>query len=152
MSTKESRRVLTRNFSGLTITLGESINVPTNGLGLGAAGLGPGWSGHSRSASEPAAPVSFVSKLPPAVANVPHEDTRAYLHSKMVDKYLVGNTLGEGSFAKVKEGFHSLVGEKVSERGGGGGAGVVNGRGWYVVERLLCTVHDAVLLQISPWI
>lgn len=55
-----------------------------------------------------------LSRLPPAVATVPHEDGKGYLHSKKVNNYLIGSTLGEGSFAKVKEAFHVLVGEKVS--------------------------------------
>lgn len=55
-----------------------------------------------------------LSRLPPAVASVPKEDWKAYVHSKKVHKYLIGATLGEGSFAKVKEAFHVLVGEKVS--------------------------------------
>ena len=53
------------------------------------------------------------SPLPPAVANVPKEDVRSFLHHKRVGNYLLGRTLGEGSFAKVKEGMHSLTGEKV---------------------------------------
>ena len=53
------------------------------------------------------------SPLPPAVANVPKEDVRSFLHHKRVGNYLLGRTLGEGSFAKVKEGLHSLTGEKV---------------------------------------
>lgn len=71
---------------------------------------------HFRGHSEPArelSPPPFVSKLPPAVTNVPQEDVRSYVHSKRVTHYMVGSTLGEGSFAKVKEGFHVLVGEKV---------------------------------------
>ena len=54
-----------------------------------------------------------TSQLPPAVANVPAEDLRGYAHSKKVYNYFVGSTLGEGSFAKVKEAFNILVGEKV---------------------------------------
>ena len=54
------------------------------------------------------------SPLPPAVANVPKEDVRSFLHHKRVGNYLLGRTLGEGSFAKVKEGLHSLTGEKVT--------------------------------------
>ena len=65
---------------------------------------------------EPFLAPQFVSKLPTAVATVPQEDVRSYVHSKRVTNYLVGSTLGEGSFAKVKEGFHVLVGEKVRER------------------------------------
>ena len=53
------------------------------------------------------------SYLPPPVANVPKEDIRSFLHHKRVGNYLLGRTLGEGSFAKVKEGFHVLTGEKV---------------------------------------
>lgn len=59
-------------------------------------------------------PTELTSRLPPAVATVPKEDWKSYLHSKKVNNYLIGNTLGEGSFAKVKEAFHTLVGEKVS--------------------------------------
>ena len=57
---------------------------------------------------------SYVPRLPPAVATVPREDWKGYVHSKKVNNYLIGATLGEGSFAKVKEAFHVLVGEKVS--------------------------------------
>lgn len=57
---------------------------------------------------------SYVPRLPPAVATVPREDWKGYVHSKKVNNYLIGPTLGEGSFAKVKEAFHVLVGEKVS--------------------------------------
>ena len=57
---------------------------------------------------------SYVPRLPPAVATVPREDSKGYVHSKKVNNYLIGATLGEGSFAKVKESFHVLVGEKVS--------------------------------------
>ena len=74
--------------------------------------------GHARTLSEPASPPppapQFISKLPPAVASVPPGDVRGYVHSKRVTHYQIGSTLGEGSFAKVKEGFHVLVGEKVS--------------------------------------
>ena len=56
---------------------------------------------------------SETSKLPPAVATVSLDAVRSYVHSKRVENYLMGDTLGEGSFAKVKEAFHVLVGEKV---------------------------------------
>ena len=58
-------------------------------------------------------PSPYVSPLPPAVANVPKEDIRGFVHHKKVGNYLLGRTLGEGSFAKVKEGMHVLTGEKV---------------------------------------
>ena len=57
--------------------------------------------------------VAETSKLPPAVAMVSPDVVRNYVHSKRVENYLIGGTLGEGSFAKVKEAFHVLVGEKV---------------------------------------
>ena len=95
----------------LRISLGKSINVPReNGLTVPAAR-------HVRSKSESdGSSEPFASKLPPAVTNVPKEDIRGYLHSKRVNNYLVGNTLGQGSFAKVKEALHQLVGEKVRRR------------------------------------
>jgi len=55
----------------------------------------------------------YVSPLPPAVASVPKEDIRCFVHHKKVGNYLLGRTLGEGSFAKVKEGMHVQTGEKV---------------------------------------
>lgn len=61
-----------------------------------------------------ASPSPYVSPLPPAVANVPKEDIRGFLHHKRVGNYLLGRTLGEGSFAKVKEGMHVQTGEKVA--------------------------------------
>ena len=54
-----------------------------------------------------------ISQLPTAVANVPEDDLHGYAHTKKVYNYFVGTTLGEGSFAKVKEAFNILVGEKV---------------------------------------
>ena len=57
--------------------------------------------------------VAETAKLPPAVATVSPDAIRSYVHSKRVENYLVGETLGAGSFAKVKEAFHVLVGEKV---------------------------------------
>lgn len=86
---------------GVNITLGESVNIPTARLTRQHRAK------HVRSVSE-------ATKLPPAVAAVPADHIRGYVHSKRVNSYLVGSTLGEGSFAKVKEGFHVLVGEKVS--------------------------------------
>ena len=52
--------------------------------------------------------------LPAKVTDVPKDVLRSYPHTKRVGNYLLGRTLGEGSFAKVKEGLHALTGEKVS--------------------------------------
>ena len=40
--------------------------------------------------------------------------TSVFPHRKQVGAYLIGKTIGEGSFAKVKEGLHVLTGEKVT--------------------------------------
>ncbi|XP_077977454.1 uncharacterized protein LOC144433014 [Glandiceps talaboti] len=52
--------------------------------------------------------------LPQAVTSVPHDEVARFSHSKRVGQYLLGRTLGEGSFAKVKEGIHIGTGEKVA--------------------------------------
>lgn len=39
---------------------------------------------------------------------------RNFYHTKRVGNYLIGRKLGEGSFAKVREGLHALTGEKVT--------------------------------------
>ena len=51
--------------------------------------------------------------LPQKVVTVSKEVLRAFAHTKRVGNYLLGKTLGEGSFAKVKEAMHTLTGEKV---------------------------------------
>ncbi len=38
---------------------------------------------------------------------------RDFYHMKKVGNYLIGRKLGEGSFAKVREGLHVITGEKV---------------------------------------
>lgn len=87
---------------GINVSLGESFS------------LGPVKQvGRSSSSATMASTIEYVSKLPPAVANVPKEHIRDYTHGKTVNSYLIGNLLGEGSFAKVKEALHTLVGEKV---------------------------------------
>ena len=58
-------------------------------------------------------PVQF---LPAQVTEVPKEVLKGFPHTKRVGNYLLGRTLGEGSFAKVKEGLHTLTGEKVRGR------------------------------------
>ncbi|KAJ8412525.1 hypothetical protein AAFF_G00128610 [Aldrovandia affinis] len=39
---------------------------------------------------------------------------RNFYHTKRVGNYLIGRKLGEGSFAKVREGLHAMTGEKVA--------------------------------------
>ena len=90
-------------FPGVTVRLDQSVSLRERQRGRLV---------HSRTEPELSLP-PCTSSLPPAVANVPQEDIRGYAHSKKVYNYFVGATLGEGSFAKVKEAFHMLVGEKV---------------------------------------
>lgn len=52
--------------------------------------------------------------LPLKVTEVPAGLLRTFPHTKRVGNYLLGRTLGEGSFAKVREGLHTLTGEKVT--------------------------------------
>lgn len=51
--------------------------------------------------------------LPPKVTDVPKDVLRNFPHTKKVGNYLLGSTLGEGSFAKVKEALHIPTGERV---------------------------------------
>lgn len=99
---------------GVPITLGESINIPEGSLRDISHSL-PVVRRHGRSTSESSS-VHHINhpRLPPAVSTVPADHIRGYVHNKRVNNYLVGSLLGEGSFAKVKEAFHILVGEKVS--------------------------------------
>jgi len=54
------------------------------------------------------------SMLPSAVTLIPDELLKGFPHTKRVGNYLLGRTIGEGSFAKVKEGLHVVTGEQVS--------------------------------------
>ena len=51
--------------------------------------------------------------LPPAVVHVSREEIKKFLRGKRVGNYLLGKTVGSGSFARVKQGLHILTGEKV---------------------------------------
>lgn len=53
-----------------------------------------------------------TSPLPRAVSQLSPEETN-YKHDKRVAHYWLGRKLGEGAFAKVKEGLHRPTGEKV---------------------------------------
>lgn len=56
---------------------------------------------------------SFLAAWLSAAAAAPRERLRDFQHTKRVGNYLIGRKLGEGSFAKVREGLHVLTGEKV---------------------------------------
>lgn len=56
---------------------------------------------------------SVLQHLPLKVTEVSKDTIKNFPHTKRVGNYLLGRTLGEGSFAKVKEGLHVLTGEKV---------------------------------------
>ncbi|KAG9348439.1 hypothetical protein JZ751_002174, partial [Albula glossodonta] len=44
----------------------------------------------------------------------PTDIFRNFYYTKKVGNYLIGKKLGEGSFAKVREGLHAMTGEKVA--------------------------------------
>lgn len=64
-----------------------------------------------RSLSVPEEGSSF---LPSCVSTVSRDSLRSFQHTKRVGSYLIGRKLGEGSFAKVREGLHVVTGEKVA--------------------------------------
>lgn len=87
------------------------------GDGLLGEPAAPGGGGGAEDAARPAAACEG-SFLPAWVSVVPRERLRDFQHHKRVGNYLIGSRkLGEGSFAKVREGLHVLTGEKVSRPG-----------------------------------
>ncbi|KAG1970397.1 hormonally up-regulated neu tumor-associated kinase homolog A-like [Pimephales promelas] len=61
------------------------------------------------------APVATKNIHPSSLSNGPPADIlRNFYHTKRVGNYLVGRKLGEGSFAKVREGLHATTGVKVA--------------------------------------
>ncbi|KAJ8027528.1 Hormonally up-regulated neu tumor-associated kinase [Holothuria leucospilota] len=52
--------------------------------------------------------------LLPTLTSYRSGEASGYNHSKRVGPYLIGRLLGEGSFAKVREAMHTVVGEKVA--------------------------------------
>lgn len=52
--------------------------------------------------------------LPASLSSPAADILKNFYHTKRVGNYLIGRKLGEGSFAKVREGLHALTGEKVS--------------------------------------
>ncbi|XP_013005164.2 hormonally up-regulated neu tumor-associated kinase [Cavia porcellus] len=84
------------------------------GDGLLGEPAAPGGVGGAEEAARPAAACEG-SFLPAWVSGVPRERLRDFQHHKRVGNYLIGSRkLGEGSFAKVREGLHVLTGEKVA--------------------------------------
>lgn len=84
---------------------------------LGEPAAPGGGGGGAEDAARPAAACEG-SFLPAWVSGVPRERLRDFQHHKRVGNYLIGSRkLGEGSFAKVREGLHVLTGEKVSRPG-----------------------------------
>uniref|UniRef100_A0A8C2Y7C9 non-specific serine/threonine protein kinase n=1 Tax=Coturnix japonica TaxID=93934 RepID=A0A8C2Y7C9_COTJA len=79
----------------------------------GVAGGGGGGGGEARRAAA-GAEGSFLAAWLSAAAAAPRERIRDFQHTKRVGNYLIGRKLGEGSFAKVREGLHVLTGEKVA--------------------------------------
>ncbi|XP_051540034.1 hormonally up-regulated neu tumor-associated kinase homolog A-like [Myxocyprinus asiaticus] len=63
------------------------------------------------------APTSVgTENIPPSSlgSGPPADILRNFYHTKRVGNYLIGRKLGEGSFAKVREGLHATTGEKVA--------------------------------------
>ena len=60
-----------------------------------------GASTHSHGGLSASAPGPLAPLLPQRVTEVPRDVLRAFPHTKRVGNYLLGKTLGEGSFAKV---------------------------------------------------
>ncbi|XP_029030074.1 hormonally up-regulated neu tumor-associated kinase homolog A [Betta splendens] len=52
--------------------------------------------------------------LPGSLSSPAADILKNFYHTKRVGNYLIGRKLGEGSFAKVREGLHALTGEKVA--------------------------------------
>ena len=54
-----------------------------------------------------------METLPREVTSVSKYEIEPFKQGRRVGCYFLGRTLGEGSFAKVKEGLHIITGEKV---------------------------------------
>ncbi|KAF0038669.1 hormonally up-regulated neu tumor-associated kinase homolog A [Scophthalmus maximus] len=52
--------------------------------------------------------------LPASLGSPAADKLKNFYHTKRVGNYLIGRKLGEGSFAKVREGLHAMTGEKVA--------------------------------------
>jgi Neu-associated kinase len=76
------------------------------GGGGGSGGGGGGGAGSFDSSDNIVIPSNFLISTKEIIARFPH--------NKRVGHYLLGRKLGEGSFAKVKEGLHTITGQKVA--------------------------------------
>ena len=54
-----------------------------------------------------------MEHLPKSVCTVTKQELEPFSSGKRVGSYLIGRTIGQGSFAKVKEAIHVSTGEKV---------------------------------------
>ncbi|KAG5844623.1 hypothetical protein ANANG_G00164460 [Anguilla anguilla] len=63
---------------------------------------------------KPTACVAENVAPPPLNGSTSGDKLRNFYHTKRVGNYLIGRKLGEGSFAKVREGLHAMTGEKVA--------------------------------------
>ena len=55
-----------------------------------------------------------MEALPSIIKNMPHYDKESFKRGEKVGCYVLGKVIGEGSFAKVREGIHILTGERVA--------------------------------------
>ena len=55
-----------------------------------------------------------LDSLPREVTTISKHELDPFKQGRRVGYYLLGKTIGEGSFAKVKEAIHIITGEKVS--------------------------------------
>lgn len=71
-------------------------------------------SGRILGVKAPLAPAGTENTPPSSLSSGLQADIlRNFYHTKRVGNYLIGRKLGEGSFAKVREGLHAITGEKV---------------------------------------
>ncbi|KTF86915.1 hypothetical protein cypCar_00034662 [Cyprinus carpio] len=72
-------------------------------------------SGRILGVKAPLAPAGTDNTPPSSLSSGLQADIlRNFYHTKSVGNYLIGRKLGEGSFAKVREGLHAITGEKVA--------------------------------------
>ena len=98
-----------------------------------------------------------------AIMKSPDSKEESDIRKKKVGNYLLGKTLGEGSFAKVREGLHIISREKVStpknshvlvviERGSNGSKFVFSTANCRNCCRTMATIHNqntALLLPLA---